>query len=287
LIIPLPSSHDPYRKSSERHCCTQRDHSVAESAEPVGTVHPLGRPINASTKDGDRTALSAPSAPPVRVRRAWRPSIQLVGVESPGLAPSFQSRVVGVANIRTASVSVVPECRPLSVEYAAAPEDALSFAVAVGHAEQSLAAMRGANVVRSEQTPLSIEPELGKVAKYLAEPKAKVARDVLEEGERGSALVEDASDFGPQVALVALPEPLAGDAEWLARVARSDEIHAATPRSAVEGSEIVPDRSLIHGLVAHPGHEDGRGEGVPLDVAHGAAVGGQSDTKLKPADAGA
>lgn len=205
-------------------------------------------------------------------------------MSAPGRLPSWAH---GVAHILAASVSVVPLCLPLSVEYAAAPEEALSFAVAVGQREQSLALVRRADLGRAEQAPLRIEPELGKVGKHLGEPKAKVPGDVLDEGERRAALVDDASHFGPEVAFVALSEPLAGDAEWLTRVARSDEIHSATPCPAVEGSEIVGDRSAIQLRRRHPGHEDGCGEAVPLDVAHGAAVCGQADTKLEPADPGA
>lgn len=192
----------------------------------------------------------------------------------------------GVAHILAASVSVVPECLPLSVEYAAAPEDAASFAVAVGQHEESLAQVRRANIGRGEQTPLRIEPERGNVAKHIGEPKAKVAWDVLEEDDGSSALFDDSSHLGPEVSLVRFSESLAGDGEWLARVASNDAIHDATPRSAVEGSEIVGDRSAIQLRRFHPGHEDGRGKGVPLDVAHGAAVGGQSDAELEPADPG-
>lgn len=191
----------------------------------------------------------------------------------------------GVGHVRAASVSVVPECLPLSVEYAALPEEASSFVVAVGQCEEPLAPVRRANVGRSHKIPFRIEPERGKVGQHSIEPKAKVPGDVLEEGERRSALRDDARDFGPQVPLVSLAELLPGDAERLAGVARNDEIHRATPALAVERAEIVPDRSAIQGLFFHPGHEDGRGEGVPLEEANGAAPAGQAE--INSADAGA
>lgn len=184
---------------------------------------------------------------------------------------------IGVGHNRAASVSVVPECLPLSVEYAAAPEEALSFAVAEGQHEEPLATVRRANVGRSHKIPLRIEPERGKVGQHSIEPKAKVSGDVLEEDERSSALRDDARDLGPEVSLVSLAELLAGDAEGLAWVSRNDEIHRATPAFAVEGSEIVPDRSAIQPRFFHPGHEDGRGEGVPLEEANGAAPAGQPE----------
>lgn len=55
----------------------------------------------------------------------------------------------GVGHILAAPVSVVPECLPLSVEYAAAPEEASSFVVAVGEHEEPLATVRRSNVGRS------------------------------------------------------------------------------------------------------------------------------------------
>ena len=92
----------------------------------------------------------------------------------------------------------------------------------------------------------------------------------------------------PEVArIVGAPAP-SGDAEWLARIARTDEIHRAAPRAAVEAGKIVPDRRLIQGLVFHPRHEDGRGEGVPLDVTHSTVSGfGQRKSEVEAAGAGA
>lgn len=176
-----------------------------------------------------------------------------------------------------ASVSVVPECRPLSVEYPAAPELFASVLVAVGQDEEPLASVRRSDIGRAQHTPLRIEPERGKVGKDVGEPKRNVPGDVLEEPKRGAGFVEDSCDVRPQVSLVGVAESSSGDAEWLARVAACDEIHRATPRSSVEGSKVRPDRRAIQGLVFHPGHEDGRGESVPLDITHGATPGGQAE----------
>lgn len=191
----------------------------------------------------------------------------------------------GVGHPRAASVSVVPECRPLSVEYANAPEEAASFAVAVGQDEESLTLVRGSNVGRGEQTPLRIEPEFGKVGKHFGEPKRKVSSDVLEEREGGGDLFEDPPDLGPEVAFVVCASSLPRCAERLARVPAANEIHRSTPCAAIEGAEIVEDRSAIQARFFHPGHEDGRGERVPLDVAHGATPSGQAE--IEPADPGA
>jgi hypothetical protein len=65
-------------------------------------------------------------------------------------------------------------------------------------------------------------------------------------------------------------------------------MNAAAPRVAVEGSQIVPDRSRSQGRVRHPGHEDGRGESVSLDIAHGPVSGfGQVQPEIQSSDAGA
>lgn len=93
--------------------------------------------------------------------------------------------------------------------------------------------------------------------------------DVLEEDDRGLDLSDDADEVRPERPLVLMPSLISGDRVGLAREARSNEIHDTTPRSAIEGREIVPDRRLIQRLVFHPCHEDGRGESVPLAKAHG------------------
>jgi hypothetical protein len=78
---------------------------------------------------------------------------------------------------------------------------------------------------------------------------------------------------------------LTGDGERLARESRSDEIHASTPRCAVEGVEIVPDRSRIQPLFLHPCHENGRCVAVPFNTSHGSYAGVSEDeleSQLKP-----
>ena len=42
-------------------------------------------------------------------------------------------------------------------------------------------------------------------------------------------------------------------------------MNSTTPRSAVEGSKVAPDRRLTQGLVRHPRHESGRSVAFPLD----------------------
>jgi hypothetical protein len=102
------------------------------------------------------------------------------------------------------------------------------------------------------------------------EAEAEMSADVLEEYPLRPDLDDDPPDVRPEVALVARAKPLACGRERLAREARSEDIHASTPASAIEGFDVVPDRSLTQGLIRHPGHESGRSEGFPLDVTHSA-----------------
>ena len=107
----------------------------------------------------------------------------------------------------------------------------------------------------------------------LAITEVEMIGTVLEEHPNRSALRDDPGDVRPEMARIVRALALAGDAERLARIARTDEIHRAAPLPTVEAGKVVPDRRLIQGLVLHPRHEDGRGEGVPLDVTHSTVPG--------------
>ena len=81
---------------------------------------------------------------------------------------------------------------------------------------------------------------------------------------------------------------LSRDRERLARIASKDDVHAAAPVAAVEAGNIVPDRSPIQGLDFHPGHENGRRVGFPLDVTHSPiSAEGEVQAKIESAGAGA
>ena len=97
--------------------------------------------------------------------------------------------------------------------------------------------------------------------------------DILEEDEGRFDFADDPGDMRPEVAWVVRTPALSRDGERLARIARSDDVHRAAPRAAVERGNVVPDRCAIQGRVFHPRHEDGRGVGVPLDMTHSAISG--------------
>jgi hypothetical protein len=112
-----------------------------------------------------------------------------------------------------------------------------------------------------------------------------VSCDVLEETDSRLYLSHNTEYVGPQVARIAFTKSLSSEGKRLARVATSDDIHEAAPRSAIEGLEIVPDRRAIQGRVLHPRHESGRGVGVPLDVTN-SSVGASEGEVQSEVDSG-
>jgi hypothetical protein len=119
------------------------------------------------------------------------------------------------------------------------------------------------------------------------EAEAEMMGDIFEEDEGRLGFANDAGDMRPEVARVIRAAPLASHGERLARIARSDDVHRAAPWAAVEGSNVVPDNSLIQGRVFHPRHESGCGEGFPFDMAHSTISGdGDGKPEVEPARAG-
>jgi hypothetical protein len=90
--------------------------------------------------------------------------------------------------------------------------------------------------------PLRIEPCVCQVSKHFAEiVMGNQPWDVLQERVAWSHFPNDADGVRPHVSFVVSGASLASDRERLAGEARRDNIHAATPRLAVEGSHVVPD----------------------------------------------
>ncbi len=120
------------------------------------------------------------------------------------------------------------------------------------------------------------------------EAEAEMMGDILKENEGRLDLADDAGDMGPKVARILGAESFARNRKWLARIPGREDIHAAAPRSAIEGGNVVPDNRLIQGRVFHPRHESGCGEGVPLDIAHSTISGDcDGEPEVETACAGA
>jgi len=158
----------------------------------------------------------------------------------------------------------------------------------LGKDEQPFALVGRADFRRREQARRKSVAHADQASGDLGKAEAEMMGDILEEDEGRGAFSDDAGDMGPEVAGIVCALALARDAERLARVARSDDVHRSTPRAAVECGNIVPDRSLRQGLVFHPRHEDGRGISVPFDMTYSSVLGaGDVQPEFQPACAGA
>jgi hypothetical protein len=164
----------------------------------------------------------------------------------------------------------------------------VAVAVAVGQDEDPLAAVGRTHVARLEAAPLRIEPQRGQVTEDDVESSNKESADVLHEDEVGSHLANDADVLAPETRARALDDagPLARGADVLAGEASNDEIHAATPRAAVEGAHVRPDRRVIQDPPLHARCQDRGCVGFPLHVADRASDSSAAESKVDPADAG-
>jgi hypothetical protein len=134
--------------------------------------------------------------------------------------------------------------------------------------EQSLAPVGRAHFLRRKESHRKAVAHADQVSGDFGKSEAEMVRDIFEEHEGWFAFADNSRDLRPQMPWVVRTAPPSGDGEWLARIASKEDVHAITPASAVEGGNVVPDRSPIQGRVFHPGHEDGRSIGFPLDVTH-------------------
>lgn len=159
--------------------------------------------------------------------------------------------------------------------------------LADGEDEEPLALVRCADFRRCEEACRKAVAHADQSCGDFGETEAEMMGDILEEDEGRLDLTDDAGDMRPEVARVVSAPALARDRERLARIACSDDIHRTTPRAAIEGSNVVPDNSLIQGRVFHPRHESGCGEGFPFDMAHSTISGdGDGEPEVETACAG-
>ena len=190
---------------------------------------------------------------------------------------------LGVGQSRSSSVRFPPLDRV--PEQARGVGQLVSFAD--GKDEQPFALVGRADFRRREEACRKAVAHADQSAGDFGETEAEMMGDILKEDEGGLDLSNDAGDVRPEMAWVVDTPALARDRERLARIARSDDVHRAAPWAAVEGSNVVPDNSLIQGRVFHPRHESGCGEGFPFDMAHSTISGdGDGKPEVEPARAG-
>lgn len=144
--------------------------------------------------------------------------------------------------------------------------------------------MRSADFSRCEEARFCAVAHALKAAGDLGKSQIDVPLDVLGEDDARPHLADDPLDFRPEVPGVGLAPALPGEAEGLAGITGREDMNAATPWAAVEGSQIVPDRRAIQARVFHPGHESGRSMGFPLDETCSAISGlGDGEPEFEPA----
>jgi hypothetical protein len=129
---------------------------------------------------------------------------------------------------------------------------------------------------------------MGKVSDDQSQSSSSKPRDFLQEDVLGSDLPHNSIEVIPDPALVLDALALAGRGPGLARDAHRDDLNEATPRSAVEGGNVIPNRRLSHVAALHARDQDGGRKGFDLDC-NCKPVGiseGQSYSFLKPSNPG-
>lgn len=158
----------------------------------------------------------------------------------------------------------------------------------MGHNEEPPTLVGCPNFCRAEQARFDAKAQLAKVLEDGGGSQGQVPFDVFEEAPFGIEIGDDPADMGPQVPGIVFPEALAGKGKRLAGISASEDMNLATPRAAVEGGNIVPDRRFIQSLVLHPCHDSGRNEGFPLDVTNSSVSGlGDMQAEFEASDASA
>jgi hypothetical protein len=113
------------------------------------------------------------------------------------------------------------------------------------------------------------------------------SRDVLEETIGGAGFLEDAEGFAPEPAFISFSRSPAGLTDGLAGGSTNDPIHRATPRPAIEGSGITPQRSRSQAALLHSLDQLAGDKRFPLDHADRASAGqGQPDAGVESAETG-
>ena len=191
---------------------------------------------------------------------------------------------LGVGQSRSSSVRLPPLDR--------VPEQARGVGQFVSFADcedkQPLALVGRADFRRREEACRKAVAHADQSCSDFGEAEAEMMGDILKKDEGRLDLADDAGDMRPEVTRIVRAPALARDGEWLARIARRQDIHRATPWFTIEAGNVVPARRAIQGRVFHPRHDNGCGEGFPFDIAH-STISGQCDgePEVDPACAGA
>lgn len=128
--------------------------------------------------------------------------------------------------------------------------------------------MGSAHFCRREQSRFNSEAHFEKLVSDFFEPNADEAGDVLEEAEVGVDFPDEPDKMGPEVPGIFLAELASGTTEGLAWEAPNDRLNDSTPRLAIEGSQIRPNRRLVKESLFHARSQNFAGIGFVLHVAY-------------------
>lgn len=139
----------------------------------------------------------------------------------------------------------------------------------------------------TEATPFRIEPHFGQGAEYLITPPVKEAWNILQEYVSWFHLANDPGDVTPYPSLVLCSLVYPGIAPGLAGETGRDDIHSSTPRAAIEGFNVIPDRSFIQEAVSNTGRQNCCAISFPLRITDAAIIfNSESESKFEASNPG-
>lgn len=198
------------------------------------------------------------------------------------------SDVLGLGQLDTCAANSI--AFRLKSEFPAAlfPFAATAPAIGVGHDEQPFPLVTGTDFGRAEYSCRNAVAQPFQCRDQCGELSVRVPRHVFAEETTRPALGNDAYNLVDEEPVVICPAALSGNAVWLARVAATDAIHEAAPRSSVEGSKVRPDSRLSQVARFHARGQCCGGISFPLHESDAARSGhGDLDSKVKSSDPGA
>jgi hypothetical protein len=145
----------------------------------------------------------------------------------------------------------------------------------VGQDEHPLPSVRSANVGRSNRNPLRIEPAFGKFSEYgMSCGKSENWRDVFKKTPFTANLANDPHGVVEQSASGSAFKArlLSCDRQIRAGETVNCSSHAATVELAWEGSNVRPDRSLIHGTVRNARRQSCGSRKLDLHITDTASI---------------
>ena len=130
--------------------------------------------------------------------------------------------------------------------------------------------MRRPNVGSSQHCPFAVIPERGQITEDSPKASSKEGWAVLHEDVAGSNLANDARHVSPHAASGSVDSCTPPrHADVLAGKAARYDVNTASPRSAVKGLNVIPDREGREKAVILSGGKNACGVGLPLNSTDG------------------